>query len=248
MRRAGWRLIVTCEHGGYDVPARWRCCFRGRVAWLRSHRGWDAGALTLARGLARRLRAPLVATTTTRLLVDTNRSAGHPRRFSEATRGLPAAERARIVAERWAPHRARVEDAVAAAAAGGALAVHVACHSFTPVLDGVVRHTDVGLLYDPRRPHEAALAGAWQAALRAAVPGLRVRRNHPYRGVADGLTTSLRRCHPGVRYAGLELEVSQALVRGAGARWSSLQRTLGATLALALEARFGARAVAPPRR
>jgi len=247
MRRSGWRLVVSCEHGGHDVPARWRCCFRGRVALLRSHRGWDAGALELARGLARRLRAPLVATTTTRLLVDTNRSAGHARRFSEATRGLPVPERARIVAEHWAPHRARVENAVVAASSG-ALAVHVACHSFTPMLDGVARTVDVGLLFDPRRPPEAALAGAWQAALQQEVPGLRVRRNAPYRGVADGLATSIRRRLGDARYAGIELEVGQALVRGPAARWASVQRALATTLLASLEATFGARAVAARRR
>lgn len=234
-----WRLVVSCEHGGHDVPARWRCCFRGRAALLRSHRGWDPGALVLARTMARRFGVPAIATTTTRLLVDTNRSAGHPQRFSEATRGLPASERARIVAEHWAPHRARVETSVEAAMQGRALAMHVACHSFTPVLDGVARHTDVGLLFDPRRSHEAAVARAWQTALRARIPGLRVHRNRPYRGVADGLPTAFRRLHVDGRYAGIELEVSQALLRDAR-RWGLVTRVLAATLLEALRATIGA--------
>jgi len=251
MRRPRWRLVLSCEHGGHEVPARWRGCFRGQATRLRSHRGWDEGALELARRLARMLSAPLVATTTTRLLVDTNRSAGHPARFSEATRSLPPLERARIVAEHWAAHRARVEAALETVMAGGALAVHVACHSFVPVLRGVARNTDVGLLFEPRRPREAALAGAWQAALRRRVPGLRVRRNHPYRGVADGLPTALRRRHADARYAGIELEVSQALVRGAPTRWRLVERALGATLLEALDEVIGGRGApvrAPARR
>jgi len=41
--------------------------------------------------------------------------------------------------------------------------IHVAVHSFTPTLRGVRRNADVGLLYDPARPGELALARRWRA-------------------------------------------------------------------------------------
>ena len=114
------KLVLSCEHGGNRVPARWRDRFKGSEALLRSHRGWDPGALPLARSLARRLGAPLIASTVTRLLVEPNRSLGHPRLFSDLTRPLPSSERALLVERYWRPHRARVEasvrDALAAAA------------------------------------------------------------------------------------------------------------------------------------
>jgi predicted N-formylglutamate amidohydrolase len=88
---------------------------------------------------------------------------------------------------------------------------HVAVHSFTPVLDGVVRTADIGLLYDPRRPRELVTARAWRAALRDTVPALRVRSNYPYRGVSDGLTRALRRRLGDRDYVGIELEVNQRL-------------------------------------
>ena len=52
----------------------------------------------MARALARDLRAPLVTSTVSRLVIDLNRSIGHPQLFSAATRGVPAAVREEIVA------------------------------------------------------------------------------------------------------------------------------------------------------
>jgi predicted N-formylglutamate amidohydrolase len=77
--RAATAFLVTCEHGGNRIPAPYRKLFVRQRALLDSHRGWDPGALQMARALSTALRAPLVASTTSRLLVDLNRSAGHPR-------------------------------------------------------------------------------------------------------------------------------------------------------------------------
>jgi predicted N-formylglutamate amidohydrolase len=214
--RGGLDLLLTCEHGGHSVPARWRPLFRGHRRLLASHRGWDIGALRAALALARRLDAPLVASTTTRLLVDLNRSLGHRKLFSELTRGLPSEERARLIERHWRPHRAEVERRCARSIAAGRSVLHVAVHSFTPVLDGQVREVDVGLLYDPASRLERRIGGAMQRELARALPKLRVRRNRPYRGTSDGLTTHLRRRFGAGAYAGIELELNQALLGGKG--------------------------------
>ena len=70
------RVVISCEHGGSRIPGRYRHLFAGRAALLESHRGWDPGALVMARALSRGLRAPLFASTTSRLLVDLNRKEG----------------------------------------------------------------------------------------------------------------------------------------------------------------------------
>jgi predicted N-formylglutamate amidohydrolase len=101
-------LITSCEHGGNAVPAPWKGLFAGHEALVASHRGWDLGALPLARQLARAFAAPLFVATTTRLLVDLNRSIGHRRLFSELTRGLTRARRRAIVTSHYRPHRADV--------------------------------------------------------------------------------------------------------------------------------------------
>ena len=49
---AKFACLVTCEHGGNDIPPRYAPLFRGRRALLASHRGYDPGALVTARALA----------------------------------------------------------------------------------------------------------------------------------------------------------------------------------------------------
>ena len=211
MPRREARVLVTCEHGGNRIPPRWAALFRVQRKLLESHRSWDAGALTLARRISKALDAPLVANTASRLLVDLNRSEHHRALFSAITRGLPDAERERIFDEVYRPYRNRVEQFVDGAIARGRI-VHLSAHSFVPVLNGVTRRADVALLYDPSRRPEKAFCDAWVAALKRALPAFRVRRNSPYRGSADGLTTALRRRHAANDYIGVEIEVNQRLL------------------------------------
>jgi predicted N-formylglutamate amidohydrolase len=213
-RGAGLSLVLTCEHAGSRIPRRHARRFRGAARALASHRGWDPGALVAARALARRLRVPLLAVTWSRLFVEANRSIGNPGLWSRYTMELSAEEKERILERYWWPHRRQVEEAVRRAAARGSV-LHVAVHSFTPVLDGRVRNADVGLLYDSRRPSEVRACRRWQTALHAIDPALRVRRNYPYNGAADGLTTWLRRRFPDARYAGVELELNQGVLASA---------------------------------
>ncbi|MGE0158183.1 MAG: N-formylglutamate amidohydrolase [Gemmatimonadales bacterium] len=205
---------MTAEHGGHDVPPEWRALFRGRAAMLASHRGWDPGALDLARKLAGALDAPLVTATVTRLLVDLNRSPHNPRVFSEVTRGLPRGERRGLIERYHRPHWDAVRGRLQRALRGRGTVLHVAVHSFTPVLAGIRRKPDVALLYDPARPGERTLVAAWAPALAAALPSRCVRRNDPYRGRTDGLPTAMRR-ELGRGYVGIEIEVNQ---RHVGAR------------------------------
>ena len=208
------------------MPASYRRLFRGRRALLNSHRSYDPGALVMARALARAFRAPLVSSTVSRLLVDLNRSSAHPQLFSAATRGAPAALRARIVEKYYRPYRMRAERLVRRAVSRGRRVIHISSHSFTPQLDGKRRVADVGLLYDPARCGEAALCARWKTALAACAPELRVRRNYPYAGKGDGLTSHLRRRFPPAAYVGIEVEINQGIVRAAGRRWTALRRAL----------------------
>ena len=212
------------------MPHAYAEVFAAHAALLNSHRGWDPGALRLGRQFADALGAPLFAASTTRLLIDLNRSIGHRHLFSELTRGLPRAERDKIVAEHYRPYRDTVEGEVARCIAAGKQVTHIASHSFTPVFDGLVRRADVGWLYDPRRSAESALAQRWMKALAQRAPDLRLRRNYPYLGRGDGLTALLRRRFSGDAYVGIELEVNQHFVEQGGAPWVALRADLVAAL------------------
>jgi predicted N-formylglutamate amidohydrolase len=150
-------VLITCEHGGNRIPPRYRPLFAGFEALLHSHRGYDPGALVVARKLSRVLDAPLFVSTTSRLLIDLNRSIGHPKLYSEATRGAPANVRREILDTHYLPYRDEVEAHVAATIARNSRVIHLSSHSFTPVLDGTVRNADIGQLYDPARAGEAEL-------------------------------------------------------------------------------------------
>ncbi|MDX1376188.1 MAG: N-formylglutamate amidohydrolase, partial [Burkholderiales bacterium] len=211
-------MVVSCEHAGNAVPARYRPLFAQHRALLAGHRAYDRGALDMARALARAFGAPLAAATTTRLLVDLNRSQGHPQLYSVVTRGAGPELRREIFERHYLPHRRRVEALITGAIETGRPALHLACHSFTATLAGVERNADVGLLYDPERGAEAALCAAWQREIRMLAPDLRVRRNYPYLGRTDGFTTWWRRRHPQTVYLGIELELNQATIAQPRAR------------------------------
>src|SRR4051794_18522943 len=106
------QLLITCEHGGNAIPARYRPLFKPHRKLLESHRGYDPGALALARDFAEAYGAELVYSTTSRLLVELNRSPNHRQIFSEVTLGVAPAERERLLQQYYWPYRKRVEAQV----------------------------------------------------------------------------------------------------------------------------------------
>jgi hypothetical protein len=69
-------------------------------------------------------------------------------------------------------------------------------------------------------------------ALHWEAPHLRVKKNYPYRGWTDGLTTTLRGKFPARRYVGIEIEVNQALALGPARRWTDIPNRIARSLAL----------------
>jgi predicted N-formylglutamate amidohydrolase len=206
-RRAA--VVVTCEHASNRVPPRLQRALGLNATELAGHQAYDLGAASVARELAAALGAPCVLGRVSRLVVDLNRSPGNPGLWSAAARRLPDETRTRLLREHHGPHWDEVRARLAECSAGGVTVVHLAVHSFTPVMRGHRRTMDIGILYDPSRPLERALAKAWKSALRRVAPHLIVRRNAPYRGVDDGMTRSFRREIRDPLYAGIELELNQ---------------------------------------
>jgi predicted N-formylglutamate amidohydrolase len=228
-------VVISCEHGGNEVPRRYRHFFVGHDALLQTHRGYDPGALQFARELSEALGAPLVASTTTRLLIDLNRSIGNPSLFSELLASASRETRKEIVESHYRPFRQRLDALVDSSLALGRRVFQLSSHSFTPVLDGDVRTADVGILYDPRRPGEVEFARRWLAALRERSPLLRLRRNYPYTGRADGTCAAARKRTRPEDYVGIELEVNQRYVEQGGPEWDALRADLVASLQQALQ-------------
>lgn len=201
-------LIVTCEHGGNQIPQRYRHLFQSALDVVDSHRGWDLGALKVAREIAASLEAPLYYSETTRLLIDLNRSLGQPDLYSEWSKDLTTLQREEIASKYYLPYRQNVIKAIRAAISQGPV-THLSVHSFTPMWHGVTRETDIGLLFDPDRTRETKFCLRWRHELQELMSTYQIDFNKPYSGVADGLTTALRRSFRDFEYTGIELEVNQ---------------------------------------
>jgi len=217
-------ILVTCEHEVNRVPPRYASLFAASGKLLQIHQAYDRGALELARLLSQRLDTTLVSGEVTRLLVDLNRSPHNGAMLSRFTRTLDAPSRRALLDRFYYPYRLRVESLVADAAKSRPPVCHVSVHSFTPVLRGRVRRADLGLLYDPSRQAELDLCVNLQRALRRLRPDLLVRRNYPYRGTSDGMTSYLRKCFGSQQYVGIELEINQRWPRKGGLAWQGFQR------------------------
>lgn len=226
-------VVVSCEHAGNVVPREYEEYFASRAAReaLQGHRGWDPGALEIARSMGAILETPVLAQTVSRLLIESNRSLGHPQLWSEFSAGLSPVQRAEVIDRYWTPHRAAVRRRIEEQARVAERVVHVGVHTFTPVWKGRRRETDIGLLYDPARAYERLLAHRWRDRLVERDAGCRVHLNRPYRGWTDGLVTTLRSELPEDRYAGLELEISQRRVPMHEDRSAEIARALLEALA-----------------
>jgi predicted N-formylglutamate amidohydrolase len=220
------QLLITCEHGGNRIPAAYRSLFRDSRELLDSHRGYDPGALVMAKQLASNLGGVLVASEVSRLLVDLNRSLGNPSIHGEAIRAASDWQRREIVESYYLPYRGEALRNVSAAVERGVGVVHISSHSFTPKLHGKLRNADIGLLYDPVRECEVRFCELWKKSLAMCAPDLKVRRNYPYAGKGDGLTRYFRAQFSPAEYVGIELEINQRHVFQAGTPWIALRKAV----------------------
>ena len=222
------KLILTCEHGGNKVPPQYKDCFHDAEAALDSHRGYDPGALNLFQDLEV-LADYGTYCETTRLLVELNRSLHHPQLFSRFTKALSASGKKELLELHYFPYRIKVESKISESIEKGEEILHISVHSFTPVLDGEVRKTDIGLLFDPSRSGEKEFCKQFRQRLKALKPDLVTRFNYPYLGIADGFPTYLRKKFA-KGYNGIELEVNQKFVDDRNRMQEEIKKVLSQAL------------------
>ena len=205
------KLMLTCEHASNQLPAAFKKAVPTEV--LKTHRAYDIGAVQVFRKLVRFAKPEFSCEGKySRLFVDLNRTITNKSAFSEYYEALESrdkaeAEKAKAQATAyWKEYRDNVEKFIVSNK--GAPIVHLGIHSFTPVLNGKVRNTDIGILYDPARPQERAYANVIKTEIKRLYPAMKVRFNYPYKGSSDGLTTTLRKKF-GPQYVGIEIEINQ---------------------------------------
>jgi predicted N-formylglutamate amidohydrolase len=200
-------VILLCDHasnavppdlGDLGVPAE----------QFRRHIAYDIGAAAVTRGLARRLDAPALLTTFSRLVIDPNRGRDDPTlvmRLSDGAvvpgnRRIDEAEVARRIARFYDPYDAAIDAAVARALSEGVTPAIVSVHSFTPSWRGHPRPWHVGLLWDVDQRMARPLIEALQAE-----GDLIVGDNEPYDGALAGDTLDRHATRLGLANALIEI-------------------------------------------
>lgn len=204
------KLVLTCEHAFNTIPPEYQNLFTNARETLKSHRGYDPGALDLFYEL-KDLSDFSFFHETGRLLVEVNRSKGHSNLFSEFTKNLSGKQKNEILIQYYFPYRDSIEKQISSIIEKGEKALHFSVHTFTPKLNEEIRNTDIGLLYDPTRSEEKEFSKKFKQNIKNHNPDLKIRFNYPYLGKADGFTTYLRKKFP-ENYLGIELEVNQKFV------------------------------------
>lgn len=220
------KLMLTCEHASNKLPAAFKKAVPTEV--LKTHRAYDIGAVQVFRKLVKFAKPEFFCEGKfSRLFVDLNRTITNKSAFCEYYDALEASDKAATEKAKaqatayWNEYRATIKKFVQqnigkdsrgnsgkSAENKDVEIIHLGIHSFTPVLNGKVRNTDIGILYDPTRPQERAYANVIKAEIKRLYPTMKVRFNYPYKGTSDGLTTTLRKKF-GPQYVGIEIEINQ---------------------------------------
>lgn len=201
------KLILTCEHGGNEIPLKYASYFEEHQAALKTHRGLDLGALEFFNHLK-----PLADfnsySKTSRLLIELNRSLHHKNLFSDFTKDLPLSAKKELISDYYLPYRNSIQNEITKYINQNELIIHLSIHSFTPVLNAVKRDCDIGLLFDSRISLEKKVSSFLKDAILNKTDEFKVRYNYPYLGKMDGFTTHLRKQFP-ENYVGIEIEINQ---------------------------------------
>lgn len=142
-------LLLLCDHASNAVPEDIDLGIARELLDL--HIAIDIGAAPLTRALAKRLDAPAILGTVSRLVLDLHREPDHPNLVPKYSDGYEIAGNAEIdreerLARFHIPYHQAIEDRIRARQP----ALIVSIHSFTPCLEqgGTPRPWQVGILYN----------------------------------------------------------------------------------------------------
>ena len=201
------KLILTCEHGGNNIPIEYSHLFKHHKHILDTHKGFDIGSLDLYNHL-KPLADFSLSSETSRLLIELNRSLHHNDLFSKFSKTLTKSEKDKLILGVYLAYRKKVEQKIREFIEINDTVSHISVHSFTPILNNIEHQCDIGLLYDPGRTLEKQFCKMFKTELSNQNPEYIIRYNYPYLGKSDGFTTYLRKKFS-ENYIGVELEINQ---------------------------------------
>ncbi len=176
-------ILLVCDHASDRFPAALGSMGLDPFA-RRCHLAVDIGAGALTRAMAAELQATAILCQYSRLVVDCNRELMDAGAFLEfgdgvvipGNRNLTQADKELRAREIHAPYHRGVANEILRLQGQGIEPLFVAVHSFTPVLNGVPRQWEIGVLWD----RDADTSGMFIQDFEAA--GFIVGDNEPYSG------------------------------------------------------------------
>ncbi len=147
-------IFLTCDHASNTIPESLNNLGLTENI-LRSHRGWDIGALQVSRYISTKLKATLCYTTYSRLVIDCNRPLTVDDSIPKSVDGviipgnsdIAVADREQRIAEIFEPYHNQIGKLLKEQLIQYSDTAYLAVHSFTPTMNGKIRPWDIGVTF-----------------------------------------------------------------------------------------------------
>jgi predicted N-formylglutamate amidohydrolase len=218
-------ILLVCDHASRQFPAAMHQL--GLADWvLDQHVACDIGAGMVTRHLADRLNAPAVLAGYSRLIVDLNRQLHHESAFARISDGIAIPgnqdigeqERVQRIQSFFNPYHDAITGQLNLFEKRSIVPAFLSIHSCTPVFNNVVRHCQIGVMWDqdPRIPVPLI-------AKLNEVPDLEVGDNEPYSGRhPDDYTIDFHAERTGLPSVGIEVRQDLVSTPQGVARWADV--------------------------
>ena len=178
-------VLLVCDHASNRFPAAVGELGLNAAA-KECHLAWDIGAAAVTKRVAGKLGLCAVLAGYSRLVVDCNRDLMDPSAFLEygdgvlipGNRGLTQNEKDRRARELYWPYHYAIDIELRRLSGVEYPPAFIAIHSFAPVLDGIRRDCEIGVLWDADRATAELFIDGFRDA------GFIVGDNEPYSGKA----------------------------------------------------------------
>ncbi len=218
-------FLLLGDHAGREVPPGLAQLGLAE-ADLARHIGWDIGVFAMGQRMAQILGATFISQRYSRLVIDCNRDPARPDAIPENSDGtvvpgnlaLSGENRANRIASIFRPYHNCIAAELDARAAIGVPTIVVSLHSFTPMMQGVYRPWQFGVLHLGGSAFSDAVLGH----LRAEADRPTVGDNEPYQMDGIDFTVPYHAVRRGLDY--VELEVRQDLLADAAGQLAVAER------------------------
>lgn len=215
-------LLFVADHASARLPAHYDSLGLAADQFER-HIAYDIGIEEVARGLNARLKAPVVMSCFSRLLIDPNRGANDPTLIMKISDGTIIPDNARIdeaeIAHRKATYYQPYHDAISAQIdqfiAMNIRPIIISLHSFTHDWRGILRPWEAGILWDQDDRFVTPLLEALRAD-----PDLTIGDNQPYTGRLFGDCMHRHGTSRGLAHALIEIRQDLIASRDGQNEWA----------------------------